>query len=216
MGQVRPGKSESDSDEARENLRLIRDLMERATVYRAVAAFPALVGGVLAIIASLLQFIFHESVGMPAFVFSWLGILIAVGILNTWLFYRDCQQKGAEFPSPQMRHGLLAMGPPMIVMGSLGLIQVWAHGDFVFGVLLWVFGYGLGLLATSNFAPDSIKLLGRQFIGFGIGFVILHEFGVDRLGENTVRTGAFFMGLSFGLLHLSYALQAWRDAKRAA
>ena len=39
----------SDQDPASEHLRIIRQLMERATVYRSIAAPVALVGGVVAL-----------------------------------------------------------------------------------------------------------------------------------------------------------------------
>jgi len=200
------------NESAHENLRVIRDLMERATIYRAISAVPALVGGLLAIAVSGYFWFEGDQIGKTTFVLAWLGVLIVVDALNTWLLFKESKSRQGEFPSQKMIHGILAMGPPMIVLGCLGLVQAWVHGEFVQCVLLWIFGYGLGLLATSSFAPDSIKKLGWQFLAFGAVFLLLHEFGIKEFGENTVRNSSHFMFFSFGLLHLLYWLQTRREA----
>lgn len=207
MDESSPVDSTNPNESAHENLQVIRDLMERATVYRAISATPALVGGLLAIAISLIFWLKGDHIGKTAFVLSWLGVLIVVDALNTWLLFRESKSRQGEFPSQKMIHGIFAMGPPMIVLGCLGLIQAWVHGEFVQCVLLWIFGYGLGLLATSSFAPGSIKKLGWQFLAFGAVFVLLHEFEIKDFGENTIRNSSHFMFFSFGLLHLLYWLQ---------
>lgn len=214
MDEATASDPEIPSESAQENLRVIRELMERATVYRAISEFPAIVGGLLSIVVGAVL-MSNVGVGRTAFVLSWLGVLAVVGGLNTWLLIWESKGRKARFPTPQMIHGILAMGPPMIVLGCVGLAFAWFHGDFVRCALIWAIGYGLGLLATSSFAPRSIKILGWLFLTFGFVIFILHELGVyPSAFDSPVENSSLLMLLSFGILHLVYVLHTFREKRR--
>ena len=55
-----------DRSNAEEDLRIIRTLMERATIYRAISAPTALVGGLLAILAAVAIHVHDEIMHLPA------------------------------------------------------------------------------------------------------------------------------------------------------
>jgi hypothetical protein len=191
---------------AEENLRTIRTLMERATVYRAISAGPALLGGLLAIaLATVLQ-AKGTAVSGPAFAASWVGALLVVGVFNTALLIREARLRGATFPSPSTRHGLRALAPPMSACGLMGLAIIWTGGDAGLGVAMWVVGYGLGLLATASFAPRSIRALGWAFLLAGMGWFFWREL-TPGAGVDDNRDAARMMGVTFGGFHLVYAIR---------
>lgn len=89
--------------QAEEHLRVIRSLMEKATIYRAISAEAAAVGGALAIFAS---FAFgswlplgarpEPSAPMSAAAFFglWFGILAITAIANFCFLRRDAIRRG--------------------------------------------------------------------------------------------------------------------------
>ncbi len=195
---------------ARENLQTIRQLMERATVYRAISAGPALVGGVLALGLGAWFMSRPEGVTETGFVVAWLVVLVVVDALNTFLLWREARQRGAAFPSSSTVHGVLALVPAMLTGGVLGLVSILSDGDPVRGVLLWVKGYGLGLLATSDFAPRSIRALGWAFLATGLTWFLWSELTAagDAVKANEpIREAAKIMAVTFGAYHLVYAVR---------
>lgn len=204
------------SRSAEENLRSIRRLMERATVYRAISAGPAVLGGCLSAILGAWCYARPESVSRTGFVAAWLGVLVVVAVFNTWLLWREARERRASFPSASTLHGLKALTPPMMACGLLGLLAALSGGDLVGGVLMWVIGYGLGLLATASFAPRSIRSLGWAFLVTGLAWSLWTGVSPEA-GTEPVREAAKIMAGTFGGFHLVYAARTgwWRRSERA-
>lgn len=195
------------TETARENIRVIRDLMERATVYRTVSGKAALLAGVLGMgVAGGFIFRFSEA-GVTPFVVSWLAVYLILDAVNTWYLYRDTKARGAEFPSPQTVHAILAMAPAVVISGCMGLVFAFGHQDPVRCAILWVVGYGVALWSTVSFAPRSIKALGAAMLLAGFGFFLWHELDWPGLPESPVVRASVIMGATFGLLHLGYGIR---------
>lgn len=201
---------------AEENLRSIRRLMERATVYRAISAGPAMLGGCLSAILGAWFYARPEGVSRTGFVAAWLGVLGVVAVFNTWLLWREARERRASFPSASTIHGLKALAPPMMACGLLGLLAALSGGDLVGGVLMWVIGYGLALLATASFAPRSIRSLGWAFLATGLAWALWNGVGPEG-GLEPTREAAKIMAATFGGFHLVYAARTgwWRRSERA-
>ena len=91
--------------EAEEHLRIIRSLMERATIYRAISAPTALVGGLASLaVGSLLHFApqrvsFADPISDEATVFlvAWGLVLLLTGGANFWFLTREARRPGGPF-----------------------------------------------------------------------------------------------------------------------
>lgn len=199
--------------EAEENLRIIRSLMEKATVYRAISAPGALVAGIGAVVVAASGFwLSQPSFGVPSpqfrFVVPWLGLLIVVGAVNLVLLAREAGRRGEPFVSSGMRLALRAMLPAMLGGGVVALPFGAAAPALV--ASLWVLFYGIGLLAAAHFAPKSICWLGRAF--FAAGFLLFASMWLDALWmrvSDLALAGHFIMGSTFGVFHLIYAACTW-------
>ncbi len=198
------------ADDARDHLRTIRSLMERATVYQTLSGPAALVGGVLAslvgfgiLITSGVTFVWAP--GDWTFILVWLGVLLVCTALNLTLLARESRHRGDPFWSPGMRTALTAIAPPMITTGLLGLAVVHFERNLELCVLLWVAGYGLALLAAGHFAPRAIRLLGLAFVASALALTLFyHLSGGLGFWPNPVTRASLFMGSTFGLLHVLY------------
>jgi hypothetical protein len=207
--------------EAEEHLRVIRSLMEKATIYRALSAPTALVGG----LASLLfgGWLFFRWRPLPAgregdqfvwlFLAGWAAVLVIAGVANTWFLWRDAQHRGECFLSSGMRHALVAMSPAMLCGAGLSVFLIWWERPFWLPPV-WMLCYALALLATRSFAPRSIQRLGWTF--FLAGFIALIGLSVVRVqawwgdgGTHLPTAANLSMVATFGLFHVIYAACAW-------
>jgi hypothetical protein len=194
---------------AEEHLRVIRSLMEKATIYRAISAPTALVGGGAGILAAA---VFHfQSRGAEIqnksrlFLTCWLGALTIAAVGNIYFLRADARRRGERFVSAGMRAALRALWPSYLVAAVLTILA----RDFPWLLPIpWILLYGLGLLGTQHFAPRSIVLLGWAFLAAGllamIGFAWFFNFLTDPS-----YLGNLAMGLTFGGFHLIYAVCAW-------
>ena len=194
--------------EAEENLRVIRSLMEKATIYRAISAPGALIGGLLSVALVVVALVPSRGIGTLSFRSAWIGVLVFTSLANLWLLRRDAGRRNEAFISPGMRLALRAMLPALVAGGVCTLVE--SEGGCVLTASLWVVCYGISLLVAAHFAPKSICLLGRAFFTAGIGLIISGAFFFDWWrGANQTAVAHAIMGATFGLFHLIYAACAW-------
>jgi hypothetical protein len=187
--------------QAEEQLRVIRNLMERATIYRAISAPTALVGGILSILASILALD-----GSPRFIAGWLLVLLLTLVANTWFIWQKARREGGKIFSSGLRLAIRSALPVLLVTVVL-TITIWRMGNGEGAALLmatqWALFYGLALLSTATFAPRSLIFLGWTFLATGL--IAPSTFHL----ELTHHRASWLMGLSFGGYHLAYAICTW-------
>jgi hypothetical protein len=196
--------------------------MEKAHIYRAVSAPAALLGGVLALVASVWPVVHaakthgEAALSDSTFLLHWHGILAACTVLNVVLLAREAKRRDQPLVSEGMKMALRAVSPPLIVGGVLALgLVVWLH-NLTLAALIWVLCYGLALLATSSFAPKSLIRLGWAFVIAGL-VLFLAWAGNDEVRNLRTDLGpaSLVMALTFGLLHLVYAIAVFASRPKS-
>lgn len=211
----------SPAEEAAEQLRAIRSLMERSTIYRAISAPAALFAGLLSLAVSgwlWMQLDPKESPNPSAFLAIWLSVLVVVSAVNTLLLYKSARQRGEPFVSAGMKHALRALLPPLVAGFGLSLLAVSGTGRIAADCYAdvaahWILFYGLALLATGSFSPRSMQALGAGFFLFGI---LTWLPSVRLYFGRQYPTAVIFMASSFGLLHIVYAAAVWMQGRQAS
>jgi hypothetical protein len=209
--------SESPHDTALEHLRIIRTLMERSHIYRAVSAPAALIGGILALLAAgygiwqeyLREAVIGESAGFRGgrFLIVWLVLLVIASVINLGLLMRESKGKGLPFVTDGLRMALRAVVPPLLTGGVLGICLIVFAQQVELAALVWILCYGLALQATVSFAPRSIIHLARAFLITGqLLTIIWFSMGGPSLSIWTGAVASAFLGLTFGLFHVIYAV----------
>ena len=211
--------------EAADHLRTIRALMERATVYQAISAPTALAAGITTLVLCyvLAGMERTQRPGTIGFTGLWLAVLLIMTALNFWLLYRSARRRGEAFASSGMKMALQAIAPPLGAGFALGfLTAAYRPAGYADIVSYWILFYGLGLLAMRSFAPRPLVMLGVGFFTLGIvSFlpdlrIILPW--VDDLKVAAPRPpferGILWMGISFGLLHVIYAVAVFRSSRK--
>src|SRR5271170_5308188 len=97
----------TDSDSASRHLRVIRSLMERATIYRSISAPTALVGGLLSLggfaTAYYAKHHRHNPLSFDEFLIVWLVILGLTCFTNLVFLSRDAVRRQERFFSSGMK-----------------------------------------------------------------------------------------------------------------
>src|SRR5438046_6734593 len=209
-----------ERNRAEEDLRIIRTLMERATIYRAISAPTALAGGVLPVTLTAIIWVreHHWAENAPevmryistrGFASLWLVALAIVLALNTFFVWRKAQRDGRPFISPSMKLALRSILPCLVLPAATTIWFFYDGYEFDNELLLvrvWIGFYGLALIATQHFAPRSLVFLGRAFLITAAAMLVASrqlEYYATTLVHNLE------MGVIFGIYHMIYADSVW-------
>ena len=201
----------TDSDFAARHLRVIRSLMERATIYRSISAPTALVGGLLSLggfaTAYYAKHHRHHLLSSNEFLIVWLVILGLTCFTNVIFLSRGAARRSESFFSSGMKCALMSVAPAFV---SAGVLTCLLHRPIELA-LLWITLYGIGLLATQHFAPRSLVVLGFTFFVTGCGLLVTwkHFFMPNPHVEPSALVVSGIMAATFGGYHLAYAAAVW-------
>ncbi len=188
-------------DEARENLRVIRQTMERSTKYSTLSGLSGVLIGLTAIVGVLatrrligLGLEHHQPLKavQPTLGLVWLLVLaFAVSIEFAWN-KRRAARIGKRVASPLGVHIIVAALPSgiaaVVLTAFFYLNNLFAS---VWGV--WMLCYGLAICAVGLFSVRPVTYLGAAFVLAG---------GVTLLLPNHLHL--FMMALTFGGFHILY------------
>ncbi len=202
----------TDSDSASRQLRVIRSLMERATIYRSISAPTALVGGLLSLGGFVTAYYAKHHRDHPLspneFLMVWLVILALTCFTNLIFLSRGAARRSESFFSSGMKCAFLSVAPAFF---SAAVLTPLMFHHPIHLALLWITLYGIGLLATQHFAPRSLVLLGLTFFLTGCGLLVTwkHLFMPNPHVEPSALVVSGIMAATFGGFHLAYAAAVW-------
>lgn len=187
-------------EEAAEQLRVIRTMMERATIFRALSGETALIGGAAALAAAWL------SEGKQGW--AWAGWwLVGAGLVlafNVFQIFRVSSARQKPFWNAGLKMAIRGALPSIVAGGFLGLLFVRARQEPA-AACLWILHYGLALLALREFAPRSMAWLGWAFVAFGVACLAGVAQVIDFVAEwDVLKNGSRLMAIAFGGFHLVY------------
>ena len=205
--------------EAEEHLRIIRSLMERATIYRAISAPTALVGGLVSIgVGTALHFSSnpttrdYEGKAAMLFLAAWGAVLLVTGLVNVWFLAREARRRGEALFSPAMAKAMRALSPAFLT-AAVFTVLFGSGGAFIMLPTIWMICYGLALLSAAQFSPQAIPRLGWAFLIGGLISAVVIFGPFDQ--KNVVLTAPhLLMAITFGGFHLLYAVCTWTTQEK--
>src|ERR1700751_6138930 len=207
---------DQERSKAEQDLRIIRSLMERATVYRAISAPAALVAGLLSVFAAAAAVYLSDQTrlstnrpvhGRP-FAAIWLIVLAIAVATNAFFIWHEANKEGRPFISSGMKLALRAIAPNLLIPAGF---TVWFFATGYKGAaeyelaVVWIAFHGFALLSTGLFAPRSLVVLGWAFLLSALALPALR----NMLGDLPPNLPNVAMGVTFGLYHLVYAVCTW-------
>lgn len=191
---VRKDEERSDDpmnlgDRAIDNLKYIRETMERSTSFTAVPGYGGMLMGVTAIGAA---YIANGQPIIKDWLFTWMAeacLAFAIGLLAMWQKSRIAREPLLSTPAKKVASGF---APPLIagVAITLGLFR---FGHFEMMVPVWIVCYGAAVVCGGAFSVRVVPVMGWCFIVLGAA-----AFGLPAGWGNTM------MAASFGLLHIIF------------
>lgn len=188
-------------EEARENLRVIRQTMERSTKYSTLSGLSGVLIGVAAIIgvgvtraiigtrqAGIAQ---AQLIQMAT---VWAIVLVSAVAIEFLANKRRARQVGKHVVSPLGAHIILAALPGFVAGAVLTAFFV-AH-SLLFSVWgVWMLSYGLAICAVGLFSVKPVSMLGGAFVLAGAVTLLLPPSAQLPM-----------MALTFGGFHIVYGI----------
>ena len=176
-------------DRAIDNLRYIRETMERASAFTAVPGWGQVAIGLTAIAATVVG----ARQTTPR---AWLGVWIAEAIISLliagWLMDRKARHLGVPLFSGPGRKVVFSLSPPMLV-GALLTVALFRNG--LLGVIpaMWLLLYGTGVVTGGMFSVGVVPVMGLCFMMLGaVGLFV------------PASMGNWLMAAGFGGLHIVF------------
>jgi hypothetical protein len=193
----------TEAREAAEQLRMIRKMMERATIYRALTGETALIGGALALLAAWGS----ERKYGDSWLFIWLlglGLALAFHVFQLWRASRS--NHSVSMWTTGLKTALRCALPSLVAGGVLGVLAC----KFIYPIpremaaCFWITHYGIALLSIREFTPKSMVWLGWAFVIFGIVvFSMLFTYDAKEVFLSKLN-GSRLMAIAFGGFHMIY------------
>ena len=173
---------------AMDDLRFIRETMERAGTFTAVSGWGEVVIGLTAILATAASY--HR--GTIAFVAIWLVELMVAGATSAWFTARKARAAHVPIWSGPLRKLVLSFSPPMAVGAVLSVVLVrLGLPGYLPGV--WMLLYGAGVVSAGTYSVRIVPVMGASFMALGtISLFAPQSFGV------------WLLAAGFGGLHIGF------------
>lgn len=174
-----------------DNLRYIRETMERASSFTAVPGWGGVAMGASALAAALLSTFARSSD-------EWLGIWLAeafVGLsIGVWSISRKARRSGIPLFAGPARRFLLTLSPPLVA-GAFATIALQRAGSVEILPGLWLLFYGTAVMTGGAFAVRIVPVMGLAFML--LGAICLFS---------PVSWGTAFLAAGFGGLQIAFGV----------
>ena len=188
---MEPAKVVSIHQRAVENLKYIRETMERAGSFTAVPGWGGVLMGVSALLTSLIS---SQLPSKDLWFLTWLGEAFLAFAIGGWAMV----QKGKAAKAPILygpgRKFALSLCPAMIAGAVLTLV-LYRYGLFAMMPGVWLLLYGVAVVTGGAFSVKVVPIMGVSFMAMGTAAL----FGPPGWAN-------WFMAAGFGLLHIAFGI----------
>ena len=187
----RPEENEPEtlSGRAIDNLKFIRETMERSTHFTAVPGYGGMLMGATAVVAA---YIANGQIYLRDSLLTWLVeamLAFAIGVLAMW---QKSKIGGQSLLSAPAKKFAMSFAPPLIV-GVVSVLGIWKYGDYYAMPAICMLCYGAAVVCGGAFSARVVPVMGWCFIALGAAAFALPS-----------NYGNLMMGLSFGGLHIIF------------
>jgi len=178
-------------ERAMDNLRYIRETMERATAFTGISGWGEVAIGGSAFLASVLA-------AQQSSFRAWLTVWFAEGLISLLIAGWSMDRKARAVQMPLMsgpgRKAVFSLLPPILAGGLITIVLVRAGlTNAIPGV--WLLLYGTGVVTGGMFSVPVVPLMGLCFMSLGA----LSLFAPPAFAD-------WFMAAGFGGLHVVFGV----------
>jgi hypothetical protein len=187
---------EALSGRAAENLRFIRQAMERGATFTSIPGLGGAVMGAVALVAS--GFAARQPSG-DRWLLTWLiaaAIAAVVGLVAMW---RKAQRAGAPLTGANARRFALGMAAPFVA-GAAITYELWAVRSFTAMPPAWLLLYGAGVLTGGIVSVAVVRVIGVCFMALGMAAIVTPP-----------EWGNVWLAIGFGGLQIGFGIYIARN-----
>ncbi len=178
-------------ERAMDNLRYIRETMERATSFTGISGWGEVAIGMTALLAAVVA---SRQTDINLWLSTWLVEALVALLIAGWSIDRKARRTRTPLLNGAGRKMFFSLLPP-IVAG--GLLTVVLYQSGLTGALagVWLLLYGTGVVTGGMFSVPAVPLMGLCFMALGA----LGLFAPAELSN-------WFMAAGFGGLHIGFGI----------
>lgn len=176
-------------EHALNNLRYIREAMERATAFTSIPGWGGVAVGVTAIVAAVLA----GRAGLSReWLLIWLGEAILAAAIAGLTMIRKAARSNVSFRGAPARRFFISYFAP-IVAGAMLTVFLAMHGYLTALPATWLLLYGASFISSGTFSIPVVPVMGICFMLLGIAACFLPFAGANVL-----------LGVGFGGVHVVF------------
>src|SRR5216684_3444542 len=176
-------------DRAMDNLRYIRETMERASSFTAVPGWGQVITGVTALAAAYLA---ARQPSTRGWLITWLVEALIALLIAGWSLDRKARATQTALLSGPGRKVAFSLSPPMVV-GALLTVVLFRSGLTGEIPAMWLLLYGTGVVTGGMYSVSIVPVM-------GVCFMVLGAAGIFA----PAVWGNWLMAAGFGGLHIIF------------
>lgn len=173
-----------------DNLRYIRETMERASAFTAISGWGQVVIGLTALAAAFLA----HGQSVRNWIAIWMGDALVSMLIAGWSIDRKARASGLPLLNGPGRKVAFSLSPPLFA-GLLLTVVFYQAGLTSYIPGLWLLLYGTGVITGGMFSVPVVPIMGVCFMALGAGALFVPE-----------AYTTWFMAAGFGLVHIVFGL----------
>lgn len=184
------------SGRAADNLRFIRQAMERTNTFTSIPGAGGVGMGVIALAASVVA---ARQPSGDRWLATWLLASAAAASVGLIAMARKARRGGATLTGAIARRFALGMAAPFVA-GAAITYELWAVRTFTVMAPAWLLLYGAGVLTGGIFSVPVVRAIGVCFMTLGIAAIVTPP-----------EWGNVWLAVGFGGLHVGFGTYIARN-----
>lgn len=179
------------SGRAAENLRFIRQAMERTTTFTSIPGKGGVAMGVVALAASVVA---ERQPSPDRWLSTWLVAAAVAAVVGLIAMAHKARVSGATLTGATARRFAIGMAAPFVA-GAAITYALWAVRNFSVMAPSWLLLYGAGVLTGGIFSVPVVRAIGACFMALGIAAIVAPP-----------EWGNVWLAIGFGGLHVTFGI----------
>ncbi len=194
--QLRPQPAEQPEppalhSRAMDNLRFIRETMERASSFTAVPGWGGVFMGLTALVATVIA---AQQTSPRVWLGTWIAASVVALLGGGWAMDRKARRQETSLFSGPARKFVLGLAPPLLA-GALLTVIFYRAGMMGDIPGMWLLLYGTAVVTAGAFSVKIVPLKGLSFMTLGVVALFSPH-----------AWGHFYMAFGFGLLNIIFGI----------
>ena len=177
-------------ERAMDNLRYIRETMERASAFTGISGWGEVTIGCTALVAAIFA---AQQAQFKYWLMTWVAEGTVALLIAGWSMDRKARSLGMPLLNGPGRKVIFSLSPPILAGGLLTVVLYRAGlTSFIPGV--WLLLYGTGVVTGGMFSVPAVPIMGLCFMGLG------------AVSLFAPAAADWFMAAGFGGLHVFFGV----------